>query len=247
LADAQRSGCGNQVQQQRQEYRHRVIEPGLDLEQGEKAFRQRSTGAPQQHRDRRRVSRRRGGTGEQRSDQRHAFDPGDENTDNDGGQCDADRGQHGRRPEREAEHGERRLEPALEQNHRERDTVDQVGRREVVVRNAKHVIVAREHAGREEDEQHRRADATRDHPGDDTQQPEYASRQDQLVRLRYRLVAVGDQFGAVYAGCHFRSLSLLIRRSGAKSLDERRERVNIAAPSGCGRVGAMGIAVCRQQ
>jgi hypothetical protein len=116
------------------------------------------------------------------------------------GQRDADCGQHRGRPERQAQHRDRRLEPPLEQDHRKRDAADQIGRGEVVIRNSEQAVLACEHAEGKEDEQHRRADAPRDQPGDDAQEPERPAQQDQLVRLGNRRVSQSDQLGPGHLG-----------------------------------------------
>ena len=163
-------------------------------------LRERGAGASQKHRNRRGIGRRGGGPGQKRGDERQAIDQRDKNAED--GSCDSnpDRGQHRGGPEREPQHGDRRLEPALEQDHRERHAADQISRGEVVIGNAEHAVLAREHAEREKDEQHRRANAPRDQPGNDAQEPERPAQQDQLVRPGDRRVTQSDQLGPGHLG-----------------------------------------------
>ena len=65
---------------------------------------------------------------------------------------------------------ERRLQPAFEQDHRERDAADQIGGGEVAVRDAAGSVLAGEHAEDQEHQQHRRAEAARDKAGEDAEQ-----------------------------------------------------------------------------
>jgi len=51
------------------------------------------------------------------------------------------------------------------------------------------MVVARQHADGQEDEQHGRPDAARDQPGHDAEQPEAAAEQYQAVRPGHRRVA----------------------------------------------------------
>jgi hypothetical protein len=66
----------------------------------------------------------------------------------------------------------------------------------MVIGNSEHAVLACEHAESEKNEQHRRADAPRDQPREDAQEPEHA---DEFMRVRNRSVAEGDELSAGHA------------------------------------------------
>ena len=73
------------------------------------------------------------------------------------------------------------LQAAFEQDDRERHAADQVGRGEVVVGDAARAVLAGQHAKHQEDQQHRRAEATGEEAGECARHTERRTDEDHLV------------------------------------------------------------------
>ena len=107
---------------------------------------------------------------------------------------DADHGERERRPDRQAQHGKMRLEPAIEQDRREAHAADQVGGIKVVERDAAQSVLASQHAEHEEHQKDRGPDAARDKTGKYAKQAKRRGDQDHLMGEFHVGTAEGNQF-----------------------------------------------------
>ena len=176
------AAAGNQQfdQGDGEEHRHRIVHAGFHLQRGADALAQFHAALMQQQEHRRGVGRGDDGAGQQSRDPGQIEQPDRGQTGDGGGDQNTDcRHDAGRRPG-DAYRPQRRAQPAIEQDDRQRQAAQQVGRLKIIELDAKSIFPCR-HAERQEDQQQGCADPRGQHPRNDTDDQQRAAEKDKLV------------------------------------------------------------------